>query len=167
MSVSFVRLQLLFVSVCCVYILSGLLLLWGLFFNFLHSTCLPFSCQHYSRRNFCIFASTFSTTPFCFVLSGLLTSVLLVSPLATFRALCLYFFASASPLSAFFTLAFFTLAFFLATRSDENEQNCSQVNTKLFRLSLDLPHKHEDTPVVRSDGKNTMLLFCYWTNCIV
>ena len=49
----------------------------------------------------------------------------------------------------------------LATRSDENKQNSSQVNTKLFRSLLDLPHKHEDTPVVRSDGKNTMLLFCY------
>ena len=49
----------------------------------------------------------------------------------------------------------------LATRSDENEQNRSQVNMKLFRSSLDLPHEDEDTPVVRSDGKNTMLLFCY------
>ena len=49
----------------------------------------------------------------------------------------------------------------IATRSDENEQNCSQANTKLFRSSLDLPHKHEDTPAVRSDGKSTHLLFCY------
>ena len=49
----------------------------------------------------------------------------------------------------------------IATRSDENEQNRSHTNTKLFRSSLDLPHKHEETPVVRSDGKNTMLLFCY------
>ena len=49
----------------------------------------------------------------------------------------------------------------IATRSDENEQNSSQANMKLFRSSLDLPHKHEDTPEVRSDGKNTMLLFCY------
>ena len=49
----------------------------------------------------------------------------------------------------------------VATRSDENEQNCSQDNTKLFRSSLDLHHKHDDAPVVRSDGKNTMLLFFY------
>ena len=50
----------------------------------------------------------------------------------------------------------------LATRSNENEQNCSQGNTKLFRLLLDLPHKREDTPVIRSNGKkNTMLLFRY------
>ena len=32
------------------------------------------------------------------------------------------------------------------TRSDENEQNRSQVNTKLFRSSLDLSHKNEGTP---------------------
>ena len=49
----------------------------------------------------------------------------------------------------------------LATRSDKNEQNRSQVNTKLFCSSLDVPHENEDTPVVRSDGKNTVLLFCY------
>ena len=49
----------------------------------------------------------------------------------------------------------------IATRSDENGQNRSQINMKLFRSSLDLPHKHQGTPVVRSDGKNTMLLFCY------
>ena len=55
----------------------------------------------------------------------------------------------------------------IGTRSDENEQNRFQVYTKLFRSSLDLPHKNEDTPVVRNDGKNTMLMFCYWTNCIV
>ena len=36
----------------------------------------------------------------------------------------------------------------IATRSDENEQNRSQVNTKLFRSSLDLAHKSEDTLVV-------------------
>ena len=33
----------------------------------------------------------------------------------------------------------------VATSSDGNEQNRSQVNTKLFRSSLDLPHKIEDT----------------------
>ena len=27
-------------------------------------------------------------------------------------------------------------------------KNCSPVNTKLFRSSLDLPHMNEDTPVV-------------------
>ena len=46
----------------------------------------------------------------------------------------------------------------IATRSDENEQNRSHTNTKLFRLSLDLAHENEDTPVVRSNGKNRMLL---------
>ena len=40
-------------------------------------------------------------------------------------------------------------------------QNRSQVNTKLFRSSLELPHENEDTPVVQSNEKNTMLLFCY------
>ena len=49
----------------------------------------------------------------------------------------------------------------LATRSDENEQDRSNANTKLFRSSLDLSHEPEDTPVVRSDGQNTMLLFYY------
>ena len=44
-------------------------------------------------------------------------------------------------------------------RSDENKQNRSQVNTQIFRSSLDLRHKHDDTPVVRSDEK--ILLFCY------
>ena len=47
------------------------------------------------------------------------------------------------------------------TRSDENEQNRSQVNTKLFRSSPDLPDTLLDTPVVRIDGTNTMLLFFY------
>ena len=58
MSVSFVRLQLsclLFICLSLPYLFS----LWspsalGLFFNCLHSSCLPFSRQHYSRRNFCI-----------------------------------------------------------------------------------------------------------------
>ena len=49
----------------------------------------------------------------------------------------------------------------IATRGDENEQNRSQVNTKLFRSSLELPHENEDTPVAQSNEKNTMLLFCY------
>ena len=35
----------------------------------------------------------------------------------------------------------------VATRSDENERNRSQVNTRLFRSSLDLPHDSEDMPV--------------------
>ena len=52
----------------------------------------------------------------------------------------------------------------IATRSDENEQNRSQINTKLFRSPLDLPDTLLDTPVVQSDGKNTTLLFA---NCIV
>ena len=56
---------------------------------------------------------------------------------------------------------FFVKSKGVAARSDENKRNSSQVNTKLFRLSLDVPHKNEDTPVVRSDGKDTMLLFCY------
>ena len=47
----------------------------------------------------------------------------------------------------------------VASHSDENEQSCSQVNTKLFRSSLGVPHENEDTPVVLSDEKNTMLLF--------
>ena len=49
----------------------------------------------------------------------------------------------------------------IARHSDENEQNRSQVNTKLFRSLLDLPDPLLNTPVVRSNGKNTMLLFCY------
>ena len=49
----------------------------------------------------------------------------------------------------------------------KTNKNRSQVNTRLFRLSLDLPHENEDTPVVRNDGKNIMLLFCYLANCIV
>ena len=47
----------------------------------------------------------------------------------------------------------------LATRNGENKQNRSQVNTNRFRSSLNLPHENEDTPVVQSDEKNTMLLF--------
>ena len=43
----------------------------------------------------------------------------------------------------------------------KTNKNCSQINTKLFHSSLDLPHENEDAPVVRSDEKNTMLLFCY------
>ena len=49
----------------------------------------------------------------------------------------------------------------ITTRSYENEQNRSRVNTKPFCSSLDLPHKNEDTPVVQSDRKVVMLLFCY------
>ena len=49
----------------------------------------------------------------------------------------------------------------IATCSDENKQYRSQVNTELFRSSLHLAHENEDTPVVRSDGNNTMLWFCY------
>ena len=41
----------------------------------------------------------------------------------------------------------------VATRSNKNEQSCSQVNTKRFRSLLDQPHKNEDSPVVRSGGK--------------
>ena len=40
----------------------------------------------------------------------------------------------------------------------KTNKNNSQVNTKLLRSSLE---KNEDTPVVRSNGKNAMLLFCY------
>ena len=56
---------------------------------------------------------------------------------------------------------FFVKSNGIAARSDENKRNSSQVNTKLFHSSIDVPHENEDMPVVRSDGNNTMLLFCY------
>ena len=38
-----------------------------------------------------------------------------------------------------------------ARRGDENGQNRAQINTKLFRPSLEVPHVDEDTPEVRGD----------------
>ena len=72
---------------------------------------------------------------------------------ATFYLLLTFFI-----LTACFCFAISAKGF--ATRNDGNEQNHSQANTKLFRLLLDLPHKHDDTPVAQRDGNNTMLMFC-------
>ena len=102
----------LFVSVCCVYILSGLLPLWDFFLTvYIRHVCL----FHVNIIHVGIFASASLasaicshpfTSPFCVVLSGLLTSVLSACALAIFRALCLYFLHLRLPLSAFFTLSF-------------------------------------------------------------
>ena len=54
---------------------------------------------------------------------------------------------------------YFNLRKGIASCSDENDQNHARLVTKLFRPSPDVPHEDEDTPVVRIDGKNTMLLF--------
>ena len=40
----------------------------------------------------------------------------------------------------------------------KTNKNRSQVNTKLFRSSLGLPHKNKDTPVVLSDGKKQIAI---------
>ena len=53
----------------------------------------------------------------------------------------------------------------IATCSDENEQNRSHVNMKLFRSSLDQAHKNEDTPVGRSDRKAQC--YCFATEPMV
>ena len=39
----------------------------------------------------------------------------------------------------------------IARRSDENERNRVQINTKLPRSSLDVPHANKHTPVARGD----------------
>ena len=55
----------------------------------------------------------------------------------------------------------------IARHGDENERNREQINTKLFHPLLDMPHTNKDTPEVRGDWKNILLLFWYWAKYIV
>ena len=45
----------------------------------------------------------------------------------------------------------------LARRGEENKQNSTQWELKLFHPSLEMPHTNKDTPVAQDDGKDILL----------
>ena len=55
----------------------------------------------------------------------------------------------------------------LPHRSDENEQNRSQVNTKLFRSLLEVAHTNEDTSSIkRWKERNVIVLLLSQLYCL-